>query len=240
MSARMGNPYGGATGPVHLACCYRRTWDDGFGARGWKLARALADPEVIASTPATGERIPTSVFVHDTLDHALCGLGTSGHRDEAVALMLLAERTGADPTPDFEQMVEEDLLQGRAVGETLRAFLPPDLSDRVPLYRRSDAEVMTALSETLSAAVLKERLVGRFFELGRAGAPAGRRHYWAQGLDPARRRDLGLTLQRLFERTDALVQSQDWGHAEGAIVIGPKRCALVLHLPEFHIDADAY
>ena len=79
---------------VRVSCLYRRTWQDGFGARGWKLAGTANDPEVIASTAATGERIPTSVFVHDILDHFLCGLGPSGHRNEAVALLQLAARTG--------------------------------------------------------------------------------------------------------------------------------------------------
>jgi hypothetical protein len=52
-----------------MHCLYGRTWRDGFGARGWKVAGAVNDPEVIASTAETGERIPTSVFVHDILDH---------------------------------------------------------------------------------------------------------------------------------------------------------------------------
>ena len=59
---------------VQLHCCYRSVWQDGFGARGWKLASAIDDPAVIAATAETGERIPTSVFVHDILDHTLCGL----------------------------------------------------------------------------------------------------------------------------------------------------------------------
>ena len=83
---------------VRVPCLYRRTWQDGFGARGWKLAGTANDPEVIASTAATGERIPTSVFVHDILDHFLCGLGPSGHRNEAVALLAAggAHRRGSD------------------------------------------------------------------------------------------------------------------------------------------------
>jgi hypothetical protein len=117
---------------VRVPCLYRRTWQDSFGARGWKLARTANDPEIIASTAATGERIPTSVFAHDILDHLLCGLGPSGHHNEAVALLQLAARTGADPTPDFAQMVDEDLLQGRLLGETFRELLPPALATTLP------------------------------------------------------------------------------------------------------------
>jgi len=47
---------------VQLDWCYQREWPDGFGARGWKLATAINDPNIIASTPATGDRIPTAVL----------------------------------------------------------------------------------------------------------------------------------------------------------------------------------
>lgn len=48
---------------VRLDCVYRREWPDGFGAGGWKLRPALDDPNIIASPPVTGQRIPSSVFV---------------------------------------------------------------------------------------------------------------------------------------------------------------------------------
>jgi hypothetical protein len=60
------------------------------------------------------------VFIHDILDHALCGLPSSGRRAEAIALLQLAARTGADPRPDFAQMVDEDLLQGRPTARRWR------------------------------------------------------------------------------------------------------------------------
>jgi hypothetical protein len=155
---------------VRVPCLYRRTWQDGFGARGWKLAGTANDPEVIASTAATGERIPTSVFVHDILDHSLCGLGPSGHRNEAVALLQLAARTGADPTPDFAQMVDEDLLQGRVLGETFRQFLPPELTKTLPAGIRDGKAIVERLQAQLGPEVLRKRLIAWFFELGREGA----------------------------------------------------------------------
>jgi hypothetical protein len=69
---------------ITIGARYRQTWTDGFGARGWKLNSTLGDPEIIASTHETGSAIPTSVLVHDILDHLLSGFAPSGHRAEAV------------------------------------------------------------------------------------------------------------------------------------------------------------
>ena len=177
---------------VRLACHYQRCWQDGFGARGWKLASAVGDPEVIASTAATGERIRTSVFVHDILDHILCGLPNSGHRNEAVALVQLARRTGADPTPDFVQMVEEDLLQGRIIGESLVGFLPADLVSHLAATDQDGRAIITALQAVLGKEGLRERLIARFFELGEAGAAQAAARYAAHRLDYDQRGALGL------------------------------------------------
>ena len=73
---------------VEMAATYEKVWDDGFGARGWKLNATLGDPEIIASTRQTGQRLNTSVFVHDILDHFLSGFqppGQTGGADEAAA-----------------------------------------------------------------------------------------------------------------------------------------------------------
>ena len=221
-----------ARAPVRLACVYRRSWQDGFGARGWKLADAVADPEIIASTAATGERIPTSVFVHDILDHALCGLGTSGHRNEAVALLQLAERTGADPTPDIAQMVDEDLMQGRAVGEPLRSFLPPDLAALVPAGTHDDRDVIATLAAQLGAPALRQRLIARFFELGETRAAAARGCYRNHGLDHARRGASGLALQGLLAWADALAQRRGWASATATISITERSCGFAIDTPE--------
>ena len=111
---------------VTVGIHYRRTWDDAFGARGWKLDGTEGDPEVIAATPYPGELIPTSVLIHDLLDHRLCGLTLSDYVDEAIALIQLARRTGSDPTPDYVRMVDDDLLNGLAGAATLRRLLPDD------------------------------------------------------------------------------------------------------------------
>ena len=56
-------------GSVQVPVTYKKVWDDGFGARGWKVNATIGDPAIIASTRETGLRINTSVFIHDILDH---------------------------------------------------------------------------------------------------------------------------------------------------------------------------
>ena len=60
-------------GGVLVPVTYKKVWDDGCGARGWKVNATIGDPEIIASTRETGRIINTSVFVHDILDHFLSG-----------------------------------------------------------------------------------------------------------------------------------------------------------------------
>jgi len=108
---------------VSIPVSYRASWSDGFGARGWKLNANLDDPQIIAATSDASGAIPTSVLVHDMLDHLLCGFVPSGHRAEAMALEQLARRTGSDPTPDYRQMVREDLFAGQVVGEPMVRFI---------------------------------------------------------------------------------------------------------------------
>ena len=167
---------------LRIPVSYRLAWQDGFGARGWKLDCSIDDPAVIAATAETGARIPTSVFVHDLLDHHLCGLAMSGHRNEAIALVQLASRTGADPRPDFTQMVDEDLMAGRVNGEPLHRFLPPDLLALLPAGIGEGRPVIAPLVEKLGHEPLRQRLIDHFFTLGRDGAARARQAYRASVL----------------------------------------------------------
>jgi hypothetical protein len=178
--------------------------------------------------------------VHDILDHSLCGLGPSGHRNEAVALLQLAERTGADPTPDFAQMVDEDLLQGRVLGETFQELLPQELTDTLPAGIRDGRAIVERLRLRLGPGVLRERLIARFFELGRAGSSEARKHYASHGLDFARRGPLGLALQRLLARADNRVRETNLEAAAGAISITPRHCRVEIREPQPWVGEMAY
>lgn len=214
------------SGHVSVGVTYKKLWDDGFGARGWKVNAAIGDPVIIASTRETGERIRTSVFVHDIIDHFLSGFGISGHRSEAMALIQLAQRTGSDPTPDYEQLVREDILPGNVNGEPLSTFLPDTLKAYLPATDLSDKQRMNYLKNALGEARLVERLVDHFFALGRAGEAHAQLSWRRLGLEPQRRSDIGVALQRLLERADHLAQDCGIESLEAAFAISNDQCVL--------------
>jgi len=214
---------------IRVGVRYEREWQDGFGARGWKLNHTLADPEIIASTRETGDRIPTSVFVHDVLDHLLSGFAPSGHRAEAMALAQLGERTDSDIRGDYEQMVREDLLAGRVVGESLERFIGPWLL-ALAHGKKTPAGIIQTLCERMGKDRLVVRLVERFETLGHEGHHHARGSWEVLGLPHAGRASIGLALQKVLSQADTDVQRNDLEQAEAHIRISTHRVSLeVIH-----------
>ncbi len=214
---------------VCVPTSFHESWPDGLGARGWKLDANRDDPEIIAATSDASGAIPTSVLVHDTLDHLLCGFAPSGHRAEAMALEQLARRTGSDPTPDYRQMAREDLLTGQVVGEPMYLFIGAELRRRLPPAAADwdDRSVINELRERLGDDALVEHLVTRMASLGRAGRPHAFLSWRTTGFPYSRRAYLGLRLQRLLEQMDAWVEAEGLTDTSGEIRIGQGGCSFV-------------
>lgn len=212
---------------VCIPAGFRESWPDGLGARGWKLDANRDDPEIIAATSDASGAIPTSVLVHDALDHLLCGFAPSGHRAEAMALEQLARRTGSDPTPDYRQMAREDLLTGQVVGESIYQFIGAELRRRLPPAAADwdDRSVINELRERLDDDALVEHLVTRMASLGRAGRPHALLSWRTTGFPYSLRTHLGLRLQRLLEQMDAWVETEGLTETSGEIRIGQGGCA---------------
>lgn len=227
MSTAADSADSGAAVPVQ----YRAVWEDGFGARGWKLDVALDEPSVIAATAVTGERIPTSVLVHDILDHHLSGVAIGGHRNEAIALVQLASRTGADASLDYGQITDEDLLQGQCNGESLWSFLPDDLRRLAGDGGQEGKQLIETLQQRLGAGPLRERLVERFWEIGRAEQQHVEDRWRRSGLDYGRRGEMGLALQRLLAQADEEAREREWPTAAGVFRVGNRHCSLTLGAP---------
>jgi hypothetical protein len=210
---------------VHIPVTYQKTWEDGFGARGWKLDVSIGDPTIIASTRETGAKIPTSVLIHDMLDHLLSGFGISGHRSEAMALTQLNMRTGSDIRPDYEQMVDEDIMRGQVNGETLRAFLPETLLNLLPNNQRTDQEIIIGLKEKLGIPTLRENLVKHFYDLGKQGKAHAVQSWKKVGL-PEKQSKIGLALQKVLFYGDNTVEEKAYDSVKGVFSLDKTACRL--------------
>ncbi|HHJ17903.1 MAG TPA: hypothetical protein ENJ80_14550 [Gammaproteobacteria bacterium] len=218
---------------VCVPVTYRKTWQDGFGARGWKLDVSIADPAIIASTRETGGRIPTSVLVHDLLDHFFSGFDISGHRAEAMALVQLGKRTGSDIHRDCLQMVDEDLLHGRVNRESLADFLPQAWLAAIPFARHMEGrELIRALRKQFGEEELRQRLARRLLELGERGISHAQDSWRLLGLDPARNREIGLAVQRVLVQVDQQVEQAGIEQLSATFIISNEQCALQLR----HVD----
>ena len=196
-----------AHGKAGIPVTYQKSWEDGFGARGWKPDIAIGNPAIIASTRESGDVIPTSVLVHDLLDHIISGFEMGGHRAEAMASRQLKLRTGSDIHKDYQQLVQEDLRFGRVNGEALASFLPADLVAMAPLHLwDNDKRLIEFLRDAVGKAELATRLTQRMHELGRAGEQHARDSWAALGLDKNRASQIGLRLQMLLDGIDRKVE----------------------------------
>jgi hypothetical protein len=207
-------------GKIRIPVTYKKSWDDGFGARGWKVDVTIGDPQIIASTRETGQRINTSVFVHDILDHFLSGFGISGHRSEAMALIQLSRRTGASPEPDYRQIIEEDILHGRVNGESMKSFLPSSLMELLPNDEKmTDKEIILFLKDKLGNEGLTDVLVKHFFSLGKTGEEHAENNWKKLGLDYEKQKKLGNALQKLLVEIDCKVEEVSIEEDKGIITI---------------------
>ncbi len=222
---------------VSIPVTYNHVWQDGFGARGWKLSNSIDDPAVIAATAETGDRINTSVLIHDIMDHFLCGLPLSGHRNEAAALYQLAIRTGSDISSDFAQMVDEDLLRGHVNGESLRDFLPDWLITLVPNHINDGVEMIEFLLSRLGKLSLRQTLIMRFIEIGAGNASVAKEVFERTGLDYSMRKQYGVCLQHILNNADRWVLNHELGSVEGRFFLDNERCELEIAKPvevQFH------
>lgn len=218
---------------AQLEIVYQKCWNDGFGARGWKIAPSIDDPRVIASSTYVGLASPTCVLIHDIMDHHLCGLSIGGHRNEMVATLLHAMRNGLPVRKSIDMMIDEFLTSGYC-GEEISEFLADDLlefispdtpSERVPLL----------LSNTLGEAAIRSRLLDHYYNLGLAGLAPALMHYENLGLSLSRRYELGVRLQLLLEEAEACVIQDDTSCATGILDIADEDCSLILSGADWRI-----
>lgn len=206
---------------------YRDEWQDGLGARGWKMDRAIGDPVLIATTAYSGEKVPTSVLIHDMLDHFVSGFGLSGHRNEAKATLQLGLRTGTEIASSYA-LLAEDIMASGINGETLQQFLPSALRVLLPAGATTDPERCAALVRRLGHSAIKSALIEQLWTCANQSRTVTLLCWQAFGLDYTRRTAIGMCLQQLLESAERHINAHAIVSAQGRFSIGNTACAISL------------
>jgi hypothetical protein len=210
---------------IYVPLTYRAQWEDGFGAHGWKLDIAVDDRRVIACTSYTGHKSPTSVLVHDILDHLVSGFPQSGYRNEAVATTLHGLRNGIEFQSSFEWMVDE-IVAADDLDESILPFLSPAAANLLTSGTELGLHQKNQLLDRLGKEALRKVLLAGFFRVGLEGIPQAIQQWTNQGLDFSRMRAIGFALQVLLRRADAYVSEQKIQYAQARFFLSNDACDL--------------
>ncbi len=219
-----------ASAALIIPVSYRDEWQDGLGARGWKMDCAIGDPVLIATTAYSGEKVSTSILIHDMLDHFVSGFGLSGHRNEAKATLQLGLRTGAEIASSYSQLAEDIIVSG-INGETLAQFLPPALCALLPAEAAIDRERIAALVQSLGHTAVKDALIEQLWACGNQGRAEAMISWQGYGLEYVRRSAIGLCLQQLLECAERHVNELSLTTVQGQFIICNAACAATLTAP---------
>ncbi len=204
-------------GVVTVEATYRASWSDASGTRGWRLDPAMEEPSLRSATPGEAGWGPDWALIHALLDHWIPGFPFTSHRSRAKAMVQLAGRTGVDPAPLLQHMVDEDLLVTGSRGERLDSLLPVFLAERLPADRLPDCERLAALRADVGDGLLRSTLTAHLLRLGWEGVAPARATWLARGLDFGRRGSMAAALHNLFEWMDGTVREGGWEEAHGEI-----------------------
>ncbi len=211
---------------IVFALTFRSEWQDGYGAQGWKLDLARNDPAVVACTAYTGDKTPTSVLVHDILDHLVSGFPLSGYANEARATAMHGLRNGIEVRSSYEWMADE-LLNGDGREELLTQFLPPDIVAGIPQLTRPD-ETIASLIAAYGRARIKSHIVERFFRVGLSGIPVAFANWQSQHLGFDRMHAIGLCLQALLVKAQDIIEKSAIEAANGRCLVGNTACEFIV------------
>ena len=187
----------------------------------WHIDPAVA-AGVIKDCPVAGNDSPE--LIHELLDHWIPGFPLRGPRAEAKALVQFAARTGADPLPDLQGVVDRLLLQWDAQpdapADSLADLLPVELLAR--LSRTGGAEesaLLQRLRDELGDGLLRARLTARLLELGWGGMAPARATWFGRGLDFRRRQALARSLAQVLAWMEHSVHGMEQATVHGELAV---------------------
>lgn len=222
-----------------LRLIYRDEWNDDFGAQGWKLEAAIADPDIIACTARSGGKSPTSVIVHDILDHFVSGFALSGCLNEARATVMHGLRNSIEVRSSFEWLID-DILRDPASDSDAQVLLAALLPAPVRACCRSPAEMVERLKEQSGTAKMRARLVQRLIGVGLGGVRTAMTSWEQRHLPFERMADIGFCIQELLEKADDAILANKIALGDALLDLSDDVCRLELFTngsdEHFHLE----
>lgn len=213
---------------LQIPITYQDEWHDGFGARGWKLDCATGHSEMIASTSCLGGKSPTSVIVHDVVDHHLSGFGWT-LPDEAKAIVIHGLRNGIEVLSSLESLAD-DLLRESPPACAIEAFLPPEIAVAFDFEGSAHHTKVRLLIEKFERDELRAMLAKQLHVVGLMGIPEALTRWHMIGLTVEDLPATGFAIQRLLVSAETAIDAQHENVANAILEVLPGRCLLVLRI----------
>lgn len=210
----------------HFDLTFHSEWQDGYEAQGWKLDAAINDPQVIACTAYTGEKTPTSVLVHDILDHLVSGFWLSGYANEARATAMHGLRNGIEVRSSYGWMADE-ILNSKQSPEKLTDFLPSHITDSIADLT-SHEETVAFLVDKYGIEELRNHIVESFFRIGLSGIPTAISNWKERQLAFDRMHSIGMCIQALLVEVQGIIASWNAETATGTVYVGNNACEFLI------------
>jgi|GEM_PF-6001996 len=210
---------GAKKGVITVGATFAPTGGGRDAARAWRLDAGAFGHAPATPPPCAGAGDGGPELVHELLDHWVPGFGLAGVRAEAKALIQFAGRTGADPGPALQALVDGALLRGHCPGEALTRLLPCDLHHHLPRHALPDEEAMRLLRRELGDGLVRNRLLAELVEVGWAGLAPARATWIGRGLDYGRRQRLAEALERVLAWMGHVARQEGWADAHGELAV---------------------
>lgn len=206
---------------------YKDSWPDSYGVSGWRLCDSEGRFPAFPSSAAVGTASPTSVPIHDVLDHWTCGFGWHTYSDEAKATVMHGLRNGIDVRRSFE-LLAEDLIVDQQPSEPIDFFVSHRRLVRDPGRENPSCNRETVI-RTISQMGRRNAIAAASMGLRRVGLEGigeAQCRWRKLGLDFSLMGHIGHVLQELLEEAESIVAAEKQEFIDAAFEITPDICSI--------------
>ena len=176
------------------------------------------------SSTAIGPASPTSVPIHDVLDHWVCGFGWRTYSDEAKATVMHGLRNGIDVRKSFE-LLAEDLIADQNPLEPIELFNLYRgllLGGALNPSREAFNRVICQMGHEKAIASTSMSL----HRIGLEGIHEAQRQWQKLGLNLSLMGHIGLALQELLKEAESIIVANKHDFIDATLGIQISNCTI--------------